>query len=381
MIEVIVMISPFAFYWYSFYSPTLQTLHRSRWTAWLECFILPHSVITQSTFLEFFRWGAGPYLFSLGILGFLVCALQIYTTKLRKKGLVTGGVYRYIRHPQYLSLSLAGLGLLTFWPRMIIFVLYLFMLTAYYFLARSEERRLLKQDPKYKRYYGQTAMFIPGNPGGKLFRLIFGGLRNQTLARGLGVALILIISLATGFALRAYTIASAEKVSIPEAKTLAISGWPQGQATIERMVRLALDKTSIRNRLEAEGAGSYTAHLLPADYGMTNMFTDLEGDPQMWSARRMGRFGRALVGFLFPFAAPDLKTRIMGGPMDRYRLVFSRVDGPGQAWLPLSRVTEAGAKMTAVVVVDIDAAKNQIDKIILDPPRRSFWGDITMPMF
>src|SRR5437879_10798022 len=72
MIEVMVMISPFAFYWYSFYSPTLQTLHRWHSTAWLECFMLPHAVISQSSFLEFFRWGVGPYLFSLGIWGFLV---------------------------------------------------------------------------------------------------------------------------------------------------------------------------------------------------------------------------------------------------------------------------------------------------------------------
>lgn len=45
------------------------------------------------------------------------------------------GVYRHIRHPQYLSLGIAGLGLLTYWPRMIIVVFYLLMRTAYYGLA------------------------------------------------------------------------------------------------------------------------------------------------------------------------------------------------------------------------------------------------------
>jgi len=33
MIEVVIMISPFAFYWYSLYAPTLQGLHRWRATA------------------------------------------------------------------------------------------------------------------------------------------------------------------------------------------------------------------------------------------------------------------------------------------------------------------------------------------------------------
>jgi len=133
MFEVLIMISPFALYWYSLYSPTLQALHRWSGTAWLECFVLPHSVITTSAVLEAFRWVIGPYLFSVGVLGFLVLAGQIYTAKFRRKGLVTGGLYRHIRHPQYLCLGLAGLGLLAHWPRMIILVLYLLMMVAYYF--------------------------------------------------------------------------------------------------------------------------------------------------------------------------------------------------------------------------------------------------------
>ena len=60
MIEVIIMISPFAFYWYSLYAPTLQSLHRWRATAWMEAFFLPHSVITTSPTLEFLRWQLAP---------------------------------------------------------------------------------------------------------------------------------------------------------------------------------------------------------------------------------------------------------------------------------------------------------------------------------
>jgi hypothetical protein len=65
MIEVVVMISPFAFYWYSLYAPALQELHHSRLTAWMEAFFLPHSVITTSFFLEFMRWHIGTWAFGL----------------------------------------------------------------------------------------------------------------------------------------------------------------------------------------------------------------------------------------------------------------------------------------------------------------------------
>lgn len=381
MLEVLIMISPFALYWYSLYSPTLQALHKWSGTAWLECFVLPHSVITTSAALETFRWVIGPYLFSIGLLAFFVFAAQIYTSKFRRGGLVTSGVYRFIRHPQYLSLAIAGLGLLVHWPRMIILVFYLLMLIAYYFLARSEERRLLIAHPEYAAYMQQTAMFLPGNPGGKLFRFLFGWMGNQALARGLAVAAFVATGIGAGFALRAYTIASAEAVTIPDANLLAIAGWPQGPEKLERLITGALKEQALRARLAAEGAGSFTAHLLPADYGMMNMFTDLESRRPEFTAERFLRYGKILLSFLLPFIAPDVKARLMGNPTEQYRLVISRVDGPGSTALPLARVMEAGAKMTPVAVADLDGASNQITKLILDPPRRSFWGDITMPMF
>lgn len=176
MIEVIVMISPFAFYWYSVYAPTLQKLHRWRATAWMEAFFLPHSVITTSPFLEFLRWRVGTYAFSLGILAFLFCAVQVYGGKLLRRGPAHSWIYARIRHPQYLSLAVAGFGLLTMWPRIIILILYLGMLFAYYFLARFEEKQMEAKYPEYASYRHRTAMFIPGNPGGKLFRLLFGSM-------------------------------------------------------------------------------------------------------------------------------------------------------------------------------------------------------------
>ena len=59
------------------------------------------------------RWlGIGGALLALiGIIGFLVCAVQLYYGKFVKKQLVSGGLYGRVRHPQYLCLAVAGLGL------------------------------------------------------------------------------------------------------------------------------------------------------------------------------------------------------------------------------------------------------------------------------
>ena len=379
MIEVIIMISPFAFYWYSFYAPTLQGLHRSHATAWLEAFFLPHSVITTSPWLEFLRWQVGPYAFSLGILGFLICAAQVYGAKFFHKGVVRSVLYSKIRHPQYLCLAIAGFGLLTIWPRIIILVLYLGMLFAYYFLARFEEQHMEAKSSEYAEYRARTAMFIPGNPGGKLFKLGFGWIRNRRLALAVASAAVVVIVLGSGLLLRHYTIGHAATDLLPEDRTMAIAVWPMAPEKIERVVAAAIADPCVHAALAREGDAVFAAHILPADYGMVDMFADVGKSHRMFTRLSPGRF-KYLLGFVFPFLAGDTRHRIMGRPEESYKVVFSRVDEPGHTTLTVASVTDLTAKMTPVVIAELDGAAPQVQKVVI-PPRRSFWGDITMPMF
>lgn len=379
MIEVIVMISPFAFYWYSLYAPTLQGLHRWRATAWMEAFFLPHSVITTSPLLEFLRWRLGTYAFSLGILAFLFCAAQIYGAKLLRRGAVRSWIYSHIRHPQYLSLAIAGFGLLTMWPRIIILVLYLGMLFIYFFLARFEENQMLARYPEYDSYRHRTAMFIPGDPGGRLFRLFFGQMKSPALARALASVAIVALVLGGALLLRRYTIGHSATTLLPEDRTMAIAIWPMPPEQLNRLVSTALADTRIRAALGKESGAAFTAHVLPENYGMINMFADVGTDHRMFSRIRLRRFSYLLT-FVFPFFGPNMRTMIMGSPEDQYRVVFSRVDEPGEAPLAVVNVTDLTAKMTPVVIADIRGLAAAPQNVVI-PPRRSFWGDITMPMF
>ena len=93
-LEIIIMISPFAAYFYAGYGPLLNTLYAFPATAWLTGFSLPHAVISQSDLLNFIN-GFGRTLFSLGIIAFLIGVSQIYTAKIRRKGVVTGILFHY----------------------------------------------------------------------------------------------------------------------------------------------------------------------------------------------------------------------------------------------------------------------------------------------
>jgi protein-S-isoprenylcysteine O-methyltransferase Ste14 len=378
MFEVVIMVSPFAFYFYAAYGPTLKWLNHSAATAWLTGFLLPHAVFTTSPFLEFLRWDLGRYFFGLGLLAFFVLAAQIYGSKLFGRKLVNSGIYRYIRHPQYLSLGLSAFGLFTMWPRMIIFLLFVGMLFAYYFLARVEERRMLAIDPTYADYMRGTGMFLPGNPGGRLYRRLFGNLREQKFARRLALTSLLVLVLAAAFGLRAYTVRHIARTAVlPNVEVVSV--YPMAATAMRQVASLALSDPSVQQALQREGNATFVAHVLPHDYGMIGMFADVGTHHMTPGNVRVSRF-KYLYGWLVPFLDSHVRTDLMGSNGQEYRVVFSRVDGPNGQPVSPARLFNLSAKMTPVYVVDVSAATQQVSRTI-DPPHRSFWGDVKMPMF
>ena len=126
-LEFLIMISPFAGFFYSVFNPLLVTADKYPATRWLSAFFLPHMVVPPDGFLKFIRI-MGSVLFVAGTAVFLVCALQVYAHKLLKKGAALRGLYSILRHPQYLGLGVAGLGLAILWPRFLVAVLWLVMM-------------------------------------------------------------------------------------------------------------------------------------------------------------------------------------------------------------------------------------------------------------
>ena len=139
--EILIMISPFAGFFYSVFNPFLLGLTKYQATRWLSSFFFTHMVVPPNGFLKFVRI-LGSVFFSLGLLSFLICALQVYGSKFLRRGPVTKGLYSLIRHPQYVALATAGAGLAILWPRFLVVVLWLAMVLLYYLLARDEERRV-----------------------------------------------------------------------------------------------------------------------------------------------------------------------------------------------------------------------------------------------
>jgi len=80
-----------------------------------------------------------------------------------QKRLAIDGLYGVVRHPQYLGLfiGLFGEGVVH-WPTVFSVGLFPVIVVAYVLLARSEERRVMKEfGEAYRAYQGRVPMFIP----------------------------------------------------------------------------------------------------------------------------------------------------------------------------------------------------------------------------
>ncbi|MEL7834656.1 methyltransferase family protein [Fodinibius sp. Rm-B-1B1-1] len=159
--EFFYMFSPFAAYIYSIYGPGLEALTLSGSTSWLISFFMPHIArVTQSLFITWHEV-IGMTLFLGGFGAFLAGAAQIYWNKLMKSGAVFGGIYHYIRHPQYLALMISSFGMVLVWPRYLVLFGFVTVCFAYFFLARLEERKCKQRFAGYEEYCSQTGMFFP----------------------------------------------------------------------------------------------------------------------------------------------------------------------------------------------------------------------------
>jgi protein-S-isoprenylcysteine O-methyltransferase Ste14 len=98
----------------------------------------------------------------LGVILLIAGWREVYLAN--KQGhLATGGPYALCRHPQYLGIFLALIGEgVIHWPTVFSLTAVPIIIVAYVFLARTEERQMLKKfGDQYRKYQNRTPMFLP----------------------------------------------------------------------------------------------------------------------------------------------------------------------------------------------------------------------------
>ena len=203
--EFFYMASPFAAYLYAMYGPGLDWLQSSTLTSWCIGFFLPHIVAETRSVVIDVHGIVGQGLFAGGLGGFAIGAFQIYQAKLRRADAVDpvkGGPYRHIRHPQYLALVVASIGMVLIWPRYLVLFLTVTVIFIYIALAKAEEAICLRRFPGYAGYLEGTGMFLPVRLPRNLLLPADAGVMRRVATWGLAYAVALGLALVAASGLR-----------------------------------------------------------------------------------------------------------------------------------------------------------------------------------
>jgi len=385
-LEVLIMISPFALFFYAVFNPVLLVLGSTSWTRWLTAFFLPHMIVPPDSVLAFIRV-LGSVFFVLGLLGFFVCALQVYAGKMLKTGVAHKGLYAVVRHPQYLSLAVSGAALVILWPRFLSLVLLAVMLFLYYLLAKDEERRMLgRYGASYRDYMSRTGMFVPWLGKARLPEDGAGAGRvGATKALAL-FAVLLVGLVGGGFLLRSYTIRHLPLASVGGVDAIAITARDLEAA--RPLLAGVLEDHAVAARTRVAGGHRLLAYVIPVDYTMQGMIADTGPEWRLFDQHKTAAMITDYV--LHPFShltdghAHAMAAQGHAGPHDslamRRRIIFLDVAPGGR------RLTSAVDDFAIEVsreprfFVDVHLHTGEVLQVV-DMSSGSGWGRVPTPSF
>jgi hypothetical protein len=103
---------------------------------------------------------------------------------------------------------------------------------------------------------------------------------------------------------------------------------------------------------------------MPGNYGMLAHFTEVNRE----------KYRKQMLNNKL-----SIKDRIWGTESDRVKVAFAKIDKPGKESVPLNEIMDMSARMTPVLVADLDLSTGEVFNVILNS--KSQYGITPQPMF
>jgi protein-S-isoprenylcysteine O-methyltransferase Ste14 len=351
--EFFYMAGPFAAYFYSVYQPGLDFLGSQPSLAWLSQTFLPHIVTETASPLINAHNVVGAILAIFGFLSFCIGAAQVYYYKLARKGPVRGGIYNFIRHPQYVSFVVCSFGMLLLWPRYIVLVSFVTMLFVYYFLAKIEERECeQKFGQSYRNYKAKTHMFLPCSlPASLCPKLPESGIRRYA-----AIAMLFIVTqtLTITIAMGINTLAQNSLYAIYTEKSVSLSVNKIDHSQLEEILDIATSSPLVQTRLEHFQHRNLLNYVLPAEWQIAEI-------PMKPVSDKGGHY------------VPQQFDNTS------YRVVFTLAETSTDTNVSGKEILQKTTTRTPIVEAVVDLARQQVTEII--DPKKTTYDNIPVPIY
>ena len=350
--EFFYMAGPFAAYFYSAYAPALNFFNDITILSWMNNFFLPHAVRQTSSELINAHEIVGAILAILGFLSFCTGAIQVYYNKLAKKGVVTGGIYNFVRHPQYISFMVCSFGLLILWPRYIVAIMFVTMIFAYYLLAKVEESECSEKfGQSYINYMNRTNMFLPFTikPFLKLHLPKSKGKKAVVILSAYLSTLLMVLGMAKGV----QTLSINSLFSVYTNNSVDISVCELSDEKINSIMQIVKSDGQINAILNENS--QYINYILPTEWFAAEI-------PMNGVVIRQGHY-----------SPKDYDTNL-------YKVIITKVTTKGNDVVPISKLLTNIYAREPIVEVWVNLSGGQITKI-LDMPNNIRYEGVPMAIY
>jgi hypothetical protein len=296
-----------------------------------------------------------------------------------------------VRHPQYVALAFAALGLAIMWPRFLTLALLAVMLILYYILAKDEERRMTNRfGESYIAYMNHTGMFFP-----RAIERIF--IKNPNPRQGLSIGkvsayflILFIVAVGSGFILRAYTIHHLPLSQMGGLDVITIT--PEDSATANELLPAVLQDSVVASKLKSRPRNAdhrLLAYFIPIDYVMQGMIANTGDEWKLFEQHKT--IGMITEYILHPFAhltgghAHHMENMEHGPemyalPAMQRRVIFIDVSTGGDELKSPYDDFDINVQRTPLFLVDVHLHTAEILQV-RDTPTGSGWGTVPTPMF
>lgn len=265
-----------------------------------------------------------------------------------------GGFYRHIRHPQYLALMIASVGMLLIWPRFLVLFSTCFVFLAYILLAKAEEGICLRKYDGYADHMATTGRFLPKGLmpfklpelASRLGKLAFGALLFIGLVGGATIA---------AFGIRSLAISSFYTVETNRGVYLSITEISDSE--LQAVAQIATSDPQVAKMLESLSTEQrILAYVLPTQMYVSEI-------PMYLPAGE--RFGHSVPQDRDP---------------NRYKVIFTKAEFAGDDVPDGKDIISKAVNKYPLLEVQINLANGSVETTF-QPPEKSYYPDVQVPLF